>query len=118
MASNWEPKTLVDLAQRHWHKPIGLLFSLAAAVSFEIFLLKSIKASGITTIIVYSITTIFFIIAWFYSNRFPKTPKGKVGFVVCIQFSNEDEKKVIRGPNRGCPLEYWLPLEIGIALSF
>ena len=96
MASNWEPKTLVDLAQRHWHKPIGLLFSLAAAVSFEIFLLKSIKPSGITTIIVYSITVIFFIIAWLYSNRFPKTPKGKVGFVVCIQFSNEDEKKVIR----------------------
>lgn len=96
MPSNWEPKTLVDLAQRHWHKPIGLLFSVAAAILFETLLLKSIKTSGITTIIIYSITAIFSIIAWFYSNRFPKTPKGKVGFVVCIQFSNEDEKKVIR----------------------
>lgn len=96
MASNWEPKTLVDLAQRHWHKPIGLIFTVAAAILFETLLLKSIKTSGITTIIVFSITGIFSIVAWFYSNRFPKTPKGKVGFVVCIQCSNEEEKKVIR----------------------
>jgi len=96
MASNWEPKTLFDLAQRHWHKPIGLIFTVAAAILFEILLLNSIKASGFTAIIVYSITAIFSIIVWFYSNRLPKTPYGKVGFVVCIQCPNEEEEKVIR----------------------
>jgi hypothetical protein len=31
-----------------------------------------------------------------------------------LELNLRSEKK----PNRGCPLEYWLPLEIGIALSF
>lgn len=96
MTSNWEPKTLFDLAQRHWHKPIGLIFTIAAAIFFEIILLKSINAPGIAVVIVYSVTAIFSIIAWFYSNRMPKTPKGKVGFVVCIQCSDEEEEKIIR----------------------
>lgn len=96
MSSNWEIKTLLDLAQRNWHKPIGLAFTVAAAILFEIILMNSIKASSTTAIIVYSITAISAIIIWFYSNRIPKTPKGKVGFVVCIQYSNEEEQKVIR----------------------
>ena len=96
MSSNWEIKTLLDLAQRNWHKPIGLVFTVAAAILFEIILMNSIKASSTTAIIVYSITAISAIIIWFYSNRIPKTPKGKVGFVVCIQYSNEEEQKVIR----------------------
>jgi len=96
MASNWEPKTLFDLAQRHWHKPVGLIFTVAAAILFENFILKSVKAPGIYLIIVYSITAIISIVVWFYSNRIPKTPKGKVGFVVCIQCPNEEEEKIIR----------------------
>ena len=96
MASNWEPKTLFDLAQRNWHKLSGLIFTVAAAILFEILLLNSIEASGTIAIIVYSITVIISIIVWFYSNRIHKTPKGKVGFVVCIQCQNEEEEKVIR----------------------
>ena len=95
MSSNWEAKTLLDLAQRNWHKPIGLIFTIAAALLFEIPLVNSTKTSGNTAIVVYSITAIFSIIIWFYSNRIPKTPKGKVGFVVCIQYPDEKEQKVI-----------------------
>ena len=96
MASNWEPKTLFDLAQRHWHKPIGLIFTVAAAILFEIILLNNVKAPGIVAVIVYSVTAILSIIIWFYSNRVPRTPKGKVGFVVCIQCQDEEEEKIIR----------------------
>ena len=96
MASNWDLKTLFDLAQRNWHKPIGLILTIAGVILFEILLLNSIKASGIIAIIVYSITVFFSIIVWLYSNRIPKTPKNKFGFVVCIQCSDEEEEKVIR----------------------
>lgn len=96
MSSDWEIKTLLELAQRNWHKPIGLVFTIAAVILFEIFLINSIKPSSVTAIAVYSITAILVIIVWFYGNRIPKTPKGKVGFVVCIQYSNEEEQRVIR----------------------
>lgn len=95
MTSNWDTKILLDLAQRNWHKPIGLFFTIAAAILFEFLIINSVKISLTSTIIVYSITAIFFTIIWFYSNRIPKTPKGKVGFVVCIQYSDEKEQKVI-----------------------
>jgi len=96
MTTNWEPKTLLDIAQHHWHKPIGLLSSVAVTILFDILLLNSIKASTISSVTVYSITTISVIIVWFISNRLPKTKKGKVGFVVCIQCSNEEENEKIR----------------------
>jgi tetratricopeptide (TPR) repeat protein len=96
MASNWEPKTLFDLAQRHWHKPIGLIFTVAAAILFEIALLNSVKAPVVVAVIVYLITAVFSIIFWFYSNRMPRTPNDKVGFVVCIHCPDEEEEKIIR----------------------
>ena len=96
MSENWEPKTLLDLAQRHWHKPIGLIFSVAAALLFEILLLTSINANGIITASVYLITAPSVVAFWFINNRFPKTKKGKVGFAVSILCSNEKEDELIR----------------------
>ncbi len=97
MTSNWEPKYFVDLAQRNWHKPLGLIFTVASVILFDIILLKSINVSDIiVNTCVYSGTAIVSIITWFYSNRFQKTHKGKVGFVVCIQCSNKEEEKKIK----------------------
>jgi len=96
MSENGDAKTLIDLAQRNWHKPIGLIFSVAATLLFEIILLKSVNATDIITASVYLITAPSVIAIWFYSNRFPKTKKGKVGFVVSILCSNEREDELIR----------------------
>ncbi len=96
MSSSWEPKNLFELAQKHWHEPIGIVFSVAAALLFEILLLNSVKANGITSVTVYLITAFVIIIIWLFSNRFPKTKKGKVGFVVSIQCSNDEENIKIR----------------------
>lgn len=96
MSSNWDMKTLIDFAQRNWHKPIGLIASIIAALTFEILLLNSVKASTTITILVYVLTLLFLFSTWIYSNRYPKTHKGKVGFVVCIQFSNDNQKQIIR----------------------
>jgi tetratricopeptide (TPR) repeat protein len=95
MASNWDTKTLFDLIQRHWHKPLGLLVTIVTGLLFVTFLLNNINASSKTTILAYLIVTASSLIIWWYSNKIPKTKKGKVGFVVCIQYSNDDEEKVI-----------------------
>lgn len=96
MTSNWEPKTLIDLAQRNWHKPIGLIFTIAAGILFAIILLSSVKAPPAVSVIVYSMTAVATIIIWFYNHRLPRTQKGKVGFVVCIHCTDENEEKIIR----------------------
>jgi tetratricopeptide (TPR) repeat protein len=89
-------KPFIDLAERHWHKPTGLIFSFAAAILFVAILLNYTKANSLTNAICYSIIAITVIIIWFYDNRYPKIKKGKVGFAVSIQCSNEEEHKKIR----------------------
>lgn len=96
MSSNLDLKALFDLVQSSWHKPISIILSIVAASLIEIPLLRSVEASSTTSATVYLITFPAIIIGWFYTNRLPKTPKGKVGFVVCIQCSNEEENKKIR----------------------
>ena len=96
MGKDRDLKTLFDLAQHNWHKPIGLILACSAAILFEIILLASVNASYITSIIVYSSTALCITISWFYSNRIPKTPKNKYGFAVCIQCQEESEEKIIR----------------------
>ena len=96
MASNWDTKTLFDLAQRHWYKPAGLLLTIALIFIFEFGVLKFVKASGTASIVAFTITVLSTIIVWFYSKRVPKTPKGKVGFAVCIQSPNEEEYEKIK----------------------
>jgi hypothetical protein len=96
MSSGGTTKILIELAQQNWQKIIGLVCTIAAAFIIETVILVSTKTSGIPAIIVYSITAISVIIIWFYSKRIPKIPKGKVGFVVCIQYSNKIEEQTIR----------------------
>ena len=96
MASDWELKTIIDLAQRHWHKPIGLVFTVVAGLLFEIIILNSVKAPVIVSVFIYLITVVLLIIFWFYNNRVPRTQKGKVGFVLCIQCQDEEEEKIIK----------------------
>ena len=73
-----------------------MVAATVAFILFEILLLSSIKAPNIVAIIVYSITVSSIAVVWYYTNRCPKTSKGKVGFVVSIQCSDEKQEKVIR----------------------
>ena len=91
-----EIKDLIDKAEQNWHKPIGLVFTVAAALIFVALIVSTTKASSTAAVIAISIIIVSTLLIWFYSNQTPKTHKGKVGFVVCIQCSNEDEQKIIR----------------------
>lgn len=87
---------LLLLAQRHWHRQIGLVFAIIAAFIFESLVLTHLNVGPIGYVIIYSITFLALFAIWVISNRLPKTAKGKVGFVVCLQCSNEEENKRIR----------------------
>lgn len=89
-------KSLIILASHHWHTHRGLIFALAAVITLGIAIIGIIKAAGIAAIVLLSILVITTFTVWLWSNRKPKTPKGKVGFVVCIQYPDKLEQKKIR----------------------
>jgi hypothetical protein len=90
------PDKLIELAERNWHKPSGLIFCIGAAILFEIVLLNSLDTKIFVSIIIYVISLFIVSAAWFYSNRYPKTANGKVGFVVSIECSSEEENLRIK----------------------
>jgi len=96
MSSSWEGSSLLDLAQRQWHRPIGLLSIIIALLVLETYLLNTAKAPFNIFAFSYIGTILILILLWYYTNRPPRTQKGKVGFVVCIQCSDEQEEKVVR----------------------
>jgi tetratricopeptide (TPR) repeat protein len=89
-------KQLIDLTKKHWHQKIGLFFAILLSMVLAHFIIKSIDLSGIIGCLIYILFAMFVILTWFHSNKIPKTKKGKVGFVVSIQTSNDDEEKIIK----------------------
>lgn len=85
------PDKLIELAERNWHKTSGLIFFIVAAILIEIALLNSLNAIPVVSGITYVISLFIVTAVWFYSNRYPKTKSGKVGFVVSIECSAEEE---------------------------
>jgi len=84
-------KSLVDF-KRIWPKPIGLLFAIIVAIGLEKFILfDPIGFSKTSYLICLIITSISISILWFINRKPPKTKKNKIGFVVSIRCSNEDE---------------------------
>jgi len=85
------PDKLIELAERNWHKPSGAIFFIGATILIEIVLLNSLNATPFVSGITYVISLFFVPAVWFYSNRYPKTKIGKVGFAVSIECSSEEE---------------------------
>ncbi|MBA3014283.1 MAG: hypothetical protein KKD63_16735 [Proteobacteria bacterium] len=91
-----DPKTLFEHAQKHWHKPIGLFVAVVGLLLFEVVISSNLSLSWLINLVVYVISIFAVIGVWYWSNRLPKTPDGKVGFTVSIACSNEQEKRKIR----------------------
>jgi len=86
---------LIRLIEKHWVKKSGLIVSLILAVLVEAILLIAAESSFWISIGVVFATVLAIVSTWFISKKPPKTPKGKIGFLVSIAYTeNEDSKKV------------------------
>lgn len=87
----------LELLQKYWHKHLGLLIAEIIGITLITTILATISSTNIlSNIISYAIVTLGILFLWLYSNRCPKTKKGKVGFAICINCSNEEEREKIR----------------------
>jgi tetratricopeptide (TPR) repeat protein len=85
----------IEKLKKYWPTPIGLIGATLFALSIETPLLLPLTLSKINYIICYIVTTSLITFIWFIYKRTPKTKKNKIGFVVSIICSNEDEGKKI-----------------------
>ncbi|MDA3897939.1 MAG: hypothetical protein PF482_17540 [Desulfobacteraceae bacterium] len=91
-----DTKYFLELAEKKWHSPQGMIALIIVLLFVELFLLRGCSASGLTVLIVYAITAITVISIWIITNLYPKTKKDKVGFVVSIKCSHDKEYEKIR----------------------
>lgn len=86
---------IAELARKHWPKYYALLLaeilSSILATGILVVVNPEITAKLITYFVVWGITYII----WWYTNRLPKTKKGKVGFLISITTGEEKERKKI-----------------------
>jgi len=87
---------IIEHIQNNWHTKISLILSIFVASILEISLLIYSKVDLNFSIVIIFVSVILLIGTWLYAKKIPTTRKGKIGFVVCIACSTDDEEKKIR----------------------
>lgn len=89
-------KDIPVLLQKYWHKHVGLLLAEIIGIALITIILTTISPGNIISATFYVIIILGILFIWLYSNKCPKTKKGKVGFAICINCSNDEEREKIR----------------------
>ena len=90
---------LSDLArfvEVQWYRRSGLAAASIAVLLAILAIAVSSKTSLINTAILCFSIELILIGFWYYSRSIPKTPKGKVGFIVSLICSDDSESKKLR----------------------
>ena len=87
---------LVPFIKKNWHSNVGILIAELALL----FLLATI-ANLLIVPIVYAIALIFIglvslFVFWIFTNKPPKTPQNKIGFLVSTYCSNEQDQLKVK----------------------
>ena len=89
-SSSWIAK-LLDLIQKHWHEPLGLV-----AGTLTSFLLVNVLLEGVPQHVGYGVGAALVWAFWHFSRRLPRGTKGKISFVVCISCERVEEARQLR----------------------
>lgn len=78
MGLSINPTELVELAQKHWYKPPGLIVSLILVLALVSALLLVISPIPlVASLIIYGITASAVVFVWAFTRRVPKTKKAR-----------------------------------------
>lgn len=85
------------LLNKYWHERTGLVLLLIISLSIEVPILFKLFPSPWIPLIIVAMTIIVIFLGWFISTTIPpKTPKGKVGFLLSLNCSDDKESEKIR----------------------
>lgn len=89
------PKEIAQFLEEYWHKKSGLASAEIISISVLIALLANASAGWLLGVCLTLLLALSIYIFWRYTTRPPVVPKDKVGFLVCITCSDEEELKTI-----------------------
>lgn len=89
------PKDIAVFLEEYWHKKIGLLVAEIFGISAISVLLASLHSEVLWWVCASIFLSLAIYITWRYTTGPPVVPKDKVGFIVCISCSDENELKTI-----------------------
>jgi hypothetical protein len=87
---------LTHFVNKHWFTRTGLVVGLLAISVAGLPLLVAAKASIVIGSAIWLITVVMLLAIWCFSRRIPRTPKKKVGFLVSINCSDDNESKRLK----------------------
>ncbi len=87
---------IVSSIEKHWHKKTGLIAFALVLTGVEAPILTSINASYYVYVGSLFLTYLFLFLVWVFSNRLPKTQKGRIGFAVSIFCDPEESTNRVR----------------------
>lgn len=97
MSAKDNPIEIVRFLEKHWYEKSGLVAALIFTTIVEGTLLSKGGASGKETFLVFVVSWIAIVTAWWFTAlRIPKTPKDMVGFLVSIECPDDKESEKLR----------------------
>ncbi len=86
---------IAELSRRHWPKYYALLLAEILSSILATIILIVVNPENTVKLITYIVVWGITYTIWWYTNRLPKTRKGKVGFLISIAAGEETERKKI-----------------------
>ncbi len=89
---------LIDLLLSRWHRRSTLLILVLFSSGVLLWLFSAINFQKIekSQYLIGGSLLILLVAYWFYSNRLPRAPKGKIGFALGIVADNPDQQKKLK----------------------
>lgn len=87
---------IVKFLEKQWFEKTGLIAALVIIIAGEAYLLTDGKAQWWIFVLTLFLSAVFVTIAWWFSRLPPKTPKGKIGFLLSIVCTNDKEGEKLR----------------------
>ena len=93
-----DPINFIDWVREKWNSRLALIVVCLIAAFALIYLFAGIDFGkiSISQWILIILVVLLIIIVWFFSRRIPRTPEGKIGFVVAISTENQNQNKKLK----------------------
>ena len=86
----------VYFLKTHWYSKIGLIVALIFSLITSVTITSSLGLETSVALTLIAIILIALFCYWLFSMKPPKTPKNKIGFLISISSSNEDDARKVK----------------------
>lgn len=91
-----ENSELIPFIEKHWYSPVGIVIAELVLALALATITNQLGISLVYALCIIFVSLLILIIVWFNSKKPPKTPPNKIGFLVSIYCSNEQDQLKVK----------------------